>query len=121
MESELTGGRYVLAVQNLKASADYYIGELGFSSRWAGDGWHFVSRGNITLMLGECADEIPARDIGDHSYFGYFEVTGIDRLYWEYRSRNVEIIRELGDMPWGQREFGIRTPDGHRIAFGEAI
>lgn len=23
------------------------------------------------------------------------------------------------DEPWGMREFGIRTPDGHRIRFGQ--
>jgi hypothetical protein len=25
------------------------------------------------------------------------------------------------DKPWGLREFGLTTPDGHRIVCGESI
>jgi hypothetical protein len=33
----------------------------------------------------------------------------------------VEFIQLLADKPWGQREFGIVTPEGHRIMFGEEM
>jgi uncharacterized glyoxalase superfamily protein PhnB len=57
-------------------------------------------------------------DLGDHSYFAYIEVSGIDDLHEEFAGRGVELIKPLRDEPWGMREFGIRTVDGHRIMFG---
>jgi hypothetical protein len=27
----------------------------------------------------------------------------------------------LEDKPWGLREFGVMTPDGHRICFAQEI
>ena len=121
MRPKLTGSRYVLAVKNLQASAEFYKSQLGFQTVWADDFWHFLIRDEITLMLGECADEIPAGETGDHSYFGYFEVKGIDDLFEEYQAKGVEFLSPVENKPWGQREFGIRTIDGHRITFGEEI
>jgi uncharacterized glyoxalase superfamily protein PhnB len=72
-------------------------------------------------MLGECADAMPAHETGDHSYFAYVAVEGIDELYRELVARNVPRVQDLSDKPWGMREFGVRTPDGHRIMFGQRI
>jgi len=70
-------------------------------------------------MLGECPDDKPASEINNHSYFAYLEVDDIDELYKEYQSREVEVLSSIENKPWGQREFSIRTIDGHRITFGE--
>ncbi len=39
--------------------------------------------------------------------------------FQEYRSKEVEVLSEVESRPWGQREFSVRTIDGHRITFGE--
>src|SRR5262249_38296156 len=104
-----------------KKSADYYQHELGFTTLWSGDGWHFLGRGKFIVMLGECANEPSAFETGDHSYFAYIDVEHIDALYVEYGEKKVEILSPPADKPWGRREFAIRTVDGHRITFGEAI
>jgi len=31
------------------------------------------------------------------------------------------VSSEPTDKPWGLREFGLRTPDGHRIVCGEML
>jgi uncharacterized glyoxalase superfamily protein PhnB len=72
-------------------------------------------------MLGECPDDRSAFETKNHSYFAYIDTEDIDALFAEYADRNVEITSWLQDRPWGQREFAIRTIDGHRIMFGEAI
>jgi uncharacterized glyoxalase superfamily protein PhnB len=72
-------------------------------------------------MLGECPDEKPASELGDHSYFAYLLVEGLDQLYQEIAARGAREISAPENKPWGLREFGIRTPDGHRITFGEPI
>jgi uncharacterized glyoxalase superfamily protein PhnB len=72
-------------------------------------------------MLGECADAMKAEETGDHSYFAYVNVEGLDDLYRELLAKNIALIQEPSDKPWGMREFVVRTPDGHRIMFGERI
>jgi hypothetical protein len=58
----------VLAVRDLKASTRYYMDVLGFSrDPIAVDGWSFLKRDNFRVMLGECRDEKPAGDLGNHS------------------------------------------------------
>jgi uncharacterized glyoxalase superfamily protein PhnB len=68
-------------------------------------------------MAGECPDAIPPRKLGDHSYFAYLEVDGLDSLYESVLAADAEVIKSIRDEPWGMREFGVRTADGHRIMF----
>lgn len=121
MEAKITGTRFVLAVKNLQESAEYYQNQLGFTTWWSGDGWHFLRRGLFMVMLGECPDDRSAFETKNHSYFAYVDVENVDAIYQEYENKEVEILAEIADKPWGQREFAIRTIDGHRIMFGQAI
>ncbi len=117
----LTSLHSVLAVKDLATSVAFYREILGLSLDFEAPGWAFLSRGALRLMLGECRDAMRAEDTGDHSYFAYVTVEGIDALYREVAAKNVPRVQELSDKPWGMREFGVRTPDGHRIMFGEKI
>lgn len=121
MKPTLSGSRYVLAVKNLAISAEFYKNNLGFETLWHGGGWHFLIRDEVKIMLGECPGELPASELGDHSYFAYIDVVNIDDIYNEFKLKTVTIVSDIEDKPWRQREFGIRTVDGHRIMFGEAI
>lgn len=119
--SEITKVRFVLAVLNLKRSTDYYTSALGFAIDFEAPGWSFLSRGNFRVMLGECTDAVPAGELGDHSYYGYITVDDVDTLYGDYKQSGVEVTQWLADKPWGMREFGIRTIDGHRLMFGQEL
>jgi uncharacterized glyoxalase superfamily protein PhnB len=72
-------------------------------------------------MLGECADAMAAHETGDHSYFAYVTVDRVDDLYEEVIGKGAALIQTLADKPWGMREFGVRTPDGHRVMFGQEL
>jgi uncharacterized glyoxalase superfamily protein PhnB len=118
----IINSRCVLAVRNLKESTQFYIDVLGFRrDPIHADGWSFLSRDNFKVMLGECPDEKPASELGNHSYFVYLIVEGLDQLYQEISARGARASSAPENKPWGLREFGIRTPDGHRITFGEPI
>lgn len=119
--AELTRTRSVLAVQDLAASVDYYTRVLGMAIDFTVPGWAFLSRGSLRVMLGECTDATPAQETGDHSYFVYVTVEGIDEFYGELVGNGATLIQTLADKPWGMREFGVRTPDGHRIMFGQEL
>ena len=118
---EMTKTRFVLAVIDLARSTDYCTSVLGLAIDFDVPGWSFLSRDGFRVMLGECADAIPAGELGDHSYYGYITVTDIDALHDEYQRREVQFTQRLADKPWGMREFGIRTIDGHRLMFGQEL
>lgn len=119
--SNLQGTRHVLAVLDLKRSTEFYKSKIGMKLDWGDENWSFLSRDNFNVMLGECKDAIDPLQLGDHQYFAYVELEEIDTLYSDLVNKDVEITSEIDDKPWGQREFGIRTIDGHRIMFGKEI
>jgi uncharacterized glyoxalase superfamily protein PhnB len=72
-------------------------------------------------MAGECPDAIPPSKLGDHSYFAYLQVEGIDLLHESVRAAGAQFCKPIRDEPWQMREFGVVTADGHRIMFGAPI
>jgi predicted enzyme related to lactoylglutathione lyase len=113
---------YVIAVNDLMRSAQYYQDVLGFAVREIGDeGWRFFEKDNCVIMAGHCPDAIPPRGLGDHSYFAYLRVEGIDEYFAQVQARGGRILKKLRDEPWGMREFALETIDGHRIMFGSPI
>nr|WP_154223081.1 VOC family protein [Marinicella rhabdoformis] len=110
-----------MAVNDLEQSERYFIEKLGFKLRFRVDGWSFISLQDFHVMLGHCADEVPARETNNHSYFAYVNCEDIDALFQQYKAASVQFVQEVADKPWGLREFGISTPEGHRIMFGQEI
>jgi uncharacterized glyoxalase superfamily protein PhnB len=111
--------RHVLAVRDLAASAAHYRDVLGFRRDFVVEGWEFLSLGNFKVMLGECSDEVPASETGNHSYFAHVLVEDVDALFEEHRRCGAKFLFEVEDKPWGLREYGVQTPDGHRIVFAQ--
>ncbi len=118
---KVTKTQHVLAVNDFDAAATYFIEKLGFTLRGRVQGWLFLSLDNFHLLIGDCQGSMLARETGDHSYFAYVNCEGIDELFRTYQERSVEFTQRLADKPWGQREFGVVTPEGHRIMFGQEI
>jgi catechol 2,3-dioxygenase-like lactoylglutathione lyase family enzyme len=120
--ARIINSRFVLAVHDLEVSTKYYVEVLGFrKDPIDAAGWSFLTRDSIRVMLGECPDAQPAGQLGDHSYFAYWNVEGIDDLYGEFASKGALLTSAPTNKPWGLREFGLRTPDGHRIVCGQTI
>ncbi|WP_027855960.1 VOC family protein [Marinobacterium jannaschii] len=114
--------RFVIAVQDLQRSADYYRTVLGFEIKEIGDdGWRAFVSGKVCIMAGECADAMSASQLGDHSYFAYLVLDQIEDYFTQVQAAGAEIIKPLRDEPWGMREFAVRTVDGHRMMFGQEL
>lgn len=118
---DFTKVRFVLAVPELARSTEYYTSVLGLTIDFTAPGWTFLSRGSFRVMLGECVDAIPPGKLGDHSWYGYVTVSDAAALFAEYRDAGAEFTQVLADKPWGMREFGVRTLDGHRLMFGQEL
>lgn len=114
--------RFVIAVPDVRRSAEYYRDILGFEVIDASHpGWRFLRRDDCVIMAGECPDALAPDSLGDHSYFAYLEVDDAGKLYESLMTNGVDVIKPLCAEPWGMREFGIRTIDGHRIMFGSPV
>jgi uncharacterized glyoxalase superfamily protein PhnB len=91
--ARLEAMRLILAVRNLRTATDFYVNVLGFN-RDVGDesdGWSWLTRDHFRVGLGECADAVPASELGDHSYVVYVSVDDIDGLYADWISRGAPI------------------------------
>lgn len=120
--AHIVSARCVLAVRDLDTSTAYYRDVLGFTrDPIDAEGWSFLTRDGFRVMLGECRDEKPASELGDHSYFAYWHVDDVDQFYHEVFAKGALVTSEPSDKPWGLREFSMRTPDGHRITCGQQL
>ena len=113
--------QHVLAVNDLDSAENYFMEKLGFTLEARIGGWSFLYLDSFYLMVGDCKGEKTARETNNHSYFAYVNCEGIDELYEQYLKRGVKFNQHISNKPWGLREFGVETPEGHRIMFGEKI
>ena len=112
-------GMPVLQVSDVTRSETFYCEKLGFRSHgvW-GDppAFAIVQRGRITIALDQSRAGAPAPV--NQYWAAYLYVEDADTLCAEFRGRGVEIHRELEDTAYGLRDFDVRDPDGHILAFG---
>jgi len=121
-DAELVPYAYVLAVHDLAGSAAYFRDVLGFTLEWNDpDRWQALRRGQVRVHLGRCPNALPPAQLGDHSYFGLLMTQDVDHLHREYTAKGAIIISEPADKPWGFREMGVATPEGHRMTFAQVI
>jgi catechol 2,3-dioxygenase-like lactoylglutathione lyase family enzyme len=119
--SDIVQSTFVLAVRDLDAATAFYVSKLGFQQELAVPGWTFLSRGAAHLRLGHCPDAMPMSEARDHSWFAYLHITDARAFYETVVSNGVEIWHRMRDTPWMTREFGVISPDGHRIVFGQRL
>ena len=113
---------YVLAVHDLDRSEAFYRDALGFAVQDMGDpGWRMFVRDGCRIMAGACPDAMPPADTGFHSYFGYLMVDDADAWHAQAVAAGAEVTKAIRDEPWGMREFGLRTVDGHRLMVGHEL
>ena len=117
---EVLNANPVLAVHDLERSAAWYRDVLGCETRDPDPGdWTFCRSGPIDFMLGRCPGAVPASELGDHSYIAYLRVDDVGAFYERAVILGAEIVKPPTDEPWGMREFGVRSPDGHRFMLGQ--
>jgi predicted enzyme related to lactoylglutathione lyase len=120
--SKVLKTRFVIAVHDLQKSAAFYRDVLGFSVHTIPHpGFLFYTSGDCTIWAGLCPDALPPAELGDHSYFAYLEIDDINSFYDSVRAKGAKISKSICDEPWGMREFGLVTADGHRIMFASPV
>ena len=110
----------ILAVEDVDASRDFYVNQMGFEEIFRTGGWSFLERGTLKLRIGHCPGIVPISECQDHSLVVQANVDDANALFQEFRANGVD-VSEPEDKPWGFREFGVVTIDGHRFMFVQRL
>jgi hypothetical protein len=71
MQFRMAPWAFVLAVPDIKKSAEYFRDVLGFRISWEnGTDWRLAERDNVRIMLGQCPTDIHPNALGSHNWFG---------------------------------------------------
>jgi predicted enzyme related to lactoylglutathione lyase len=116
-------------VEDVVRTANFYRDQLGFEyERLWGDPPAFcmVRRRGIIIMLSQHSTPgvmrpnalaVPGGDAWD----AYVWVDDANALYDEFRRKGVRVVRDIGDRPYGNRDFDIEDCNGYRLCFGHDI
>ena len=106
----------IIGTRDVERAIGFYVDRLGFALK-------FKSGTAPAYYLGFLRDGVEL-----HMQFQYPHKMGtlrlrilvddVDALYEEYKTRDVFCDKtQLGDKPWGTREFAIYDPDGNALTF----
>jgi uncharacterized glyoxalase superfamily protein PhnB len=115
--SKLVASAPVFVVKNVPDAIAYYRDRLGFDESFRyGDPVFYggVCRGDVTIHLQ--AANATKRQPG-HNAINIF-VSDVDAIYDELKARGANLINEIGDRPYGMRDFDLHDPDGNGLCFG---
>ncbi len=110
---------------NIKKSIKFYQGVLEleideFYPNKEKPTWVSIRIGKTHLGIGKTFSEINhklhPRGVDGSGVQFYINVTNVDKMYEKYRNK-VDIIDDIEDKPWGDREFTFADPDGYLISF----
>lgn len=106
-----------LGVRDVAASIAFYADALGFDVRAEmGDPPEFalLGRDAVTLSLVKAAKPAVAEFACCYLY-----VDDVEAVLQNCERSGATIVNPLTRHPWGNRDFVLRDPDGHRIAIGQ--
>lgn len=115
-----------LTVRDVSASLSFYAGQLGLRQDFvevddAGVAcMASVEVGGTVLMFertgtGQLLDSDHGARSGVSLTILLGPTTDIDALHARLEAAGAAICAGIGDRPWGNRDFGVRDPDGYHI------
>ena len=112
----------VIFVANVKASATFFTGTLGFSIDFLHGKPPFygsVSRDGACVHLKFVHEPMLAVGAQDRDGFivAFIEVENVKALYAEYLAAGAMFDQKLKKQAWGGRDFIVRDPDGNGLCF----
>jgi len=132
-DSVVVGRRWSIApyfiVDDVVTTANYYRDQLGFHyERFWGEPSSFcmVKRNGIVIMLAQLETSGDTRpnstvDPEGGAWDAYIWIDNADALNAEFKSKDVKIVRDVCNQPYGCRDFDVEDCNGYRLCFGQDI
>lgn len=112
----MTSSTAIFASSDIVATLAHYKDVLGFESTWTwGDPPSFggASCGGVSIMF--CLQPELAGQVAGHQH--WVKVEDADVHYARHRALGARIVEEIGDRPWGAREYVVEDLNGYRLRF----
>ena len=110
----------VVPYEDIRAGHDFLVEVLGFTSGGLvedGDGRVIhgeVRAGERRIWLHEASSGLSTpRTAGTASAGTVVHVADVDAHFEHAKAKGATILREPTDQDYGQREYGVRDPEGH--------
>ena len=107
---------------DIPATLAWYKAKLGFEcvGTWGEPPFYAIVARDQHAIHFRCAEPpTPNPDkYAEELLDAYIPVEDADALHAEYAARDVEFLREIGNMPWRAREFVVQDCDGRLLCFG---
>jgi len=116
----MTEIRVLVGTDDFERSVDFYAESLGFpiDEHWDdpdGRGTLFrVTTGGVIEVV-EDSPHHPAKPVSGVTVA--VEVEDVDAVHRRVADAGIELVEEIGDRPWGHRNFEVRDPSGLGIVF----
>jgi uncharacterized glyoxalase superfamily protein PhnB len=105
----------VLGYEDVGEAIAWLCGTFGFTERWrAGSHRAQLAVGDGAVALAERGGEPQAAEV-------MVRVDDVDSHHARARELGAAIVREPADYPYGERQYTVVDPGGHRWTFSETI
>lgn len=110
-----------LPVIDLQETLSFYRDKLGFYDEWV---WEVIDGGirrdEMRLIFQQSPEYTRLINSEHHWFVLIWFVDNVDEIYNELKQK-VEIFSDIGNRPWGIREFSIKDVNGYEIRVAEGI
>lgn len=107
----------VLVYQDVDAAAEWLCNAFGFRERWR------VPGRRAQLAVGDAAVTVVHGDAlascGAHSVM--IRVRNVDAHYLRAQEWHAKTLSAPADFPYGERQYTVEDPGGHRWTFSQSI
>lgn len=112
----------ILLVRDVKVCATFFSEKLGFATDFLHGSPPFygaVSRDGVCLHLRFVHHPFLAQAAAQEKSLivASIEVSNVQGLFEEFKTRGVEFAQRLRKQAWGGTDFQVRDPDGNAISF----
>jgi uncharacterized glyoxalase superfamily protein PhnB len=105
----------VLGYEDVGDAVAWLCGTFGFTVRWRA-GSH-----RAQLAVGDGAVAVTERSGAAHPAEVMVRIEDVDAHHSRARERGAAILRGPADYPYGERQYTVEDPGGHRWTFSETI
>jgi len=117
----------VLVYDDVGKAIEWLCGAFGFKERLRaaapeGSIVHAqLTVGDSAVMLGRQGGEFRAPRPDEVTQYVIVHVTDLDEHFEHARRSGARILKSPADMPFGERQYTVADPEGHRWTFSESI
>jgi uncharacterized glyoxalase superfamily protein PhnB len=117
----------ILVYEDVEKAIDWLCGTFGFTERLRATGpGDSVAHAQLAIaegavMLGRQGGEFRSPRPNEVSQYVTVRVEDVNEHFEHARERSARILKPPTDMPFGERQYTVEDPWGHRWTFSQSI